>query len=54
MFKYRVIVHTADGIFELPKNGFLDYKTAIEIKLELKDLYNNINVIAYGNKRETF
>lgn len=52
MNKYKVIVQTADGIIEMPKYGYLDYKTAIEIKLDLKDLYNNINVIAYGNKRE--
>lgn len=47
MNKYKVIAQTADGNIEMPKYGYLDYKTAIEIKLELKDLYNDIKVIAY-------
>lgn len=47
MNKYKVIAQTADGDVEIPKSGFLDYRTAMKIKLELKDLYNDINVIAY-------
>lgn len=47
MFKYRVIIHTADGIIEMPKYGFIDYRTAVELKLELEVKYKDINVIVY-------